>query len=151
MVLDVDVVVPDGHDCERVPESAEHQVEVEEKKVSEVFIAEAVVDPGTVMVHPEDTAIAGPAVVSPGGLDVVADFAPACPECLKIVSRFRPKHEQCLDLRMDTFKPFSSEVERDGTRLVRHCINLQILTRLLLLVIMTQLLGVLCNASKLKL
>lgn len=82
MVLDVDVVVPDGHDCERIPESAEHQVEVEEKEVTEVFIAEAVVDPGAVMVHPEDTAIAGLAVMSPSGLDVVADFAPACPECL---------------------------------------------------------------------
>ena len=58
----IDPVVPNGHNCEGIPDSSHCQISNEEQEVAIVLSSEAIIDPRAVMVHSEDTSLAHAAV-----------------------------------------------------------------------------------------
>ena len=90
------VVVPDtgqgyDHEC-----CAAHEVETEEEEVALVVQADAVVDPGTVVVHHEDTLVADAAMMRTHGLNVVALVALFSPKLVQLTHCFVPITKQPL-------------------------------------------------------
>jgi hypothetical protein len=63
------------------------------------------------VVHSEDTSVAGLAVVCPRWLDVVASGTVASPELLKILGRLGSVHQKRFDLGVHAFKPFTTKVK----------------------------------------
>jgi len=98
----VNVVVPNRNNGEAVPRRANHQVEDEKEEVAVVFHADAVVDPGTVVIHHEDTPIANSAMMRSGRLYFIALLTLAFPVWPQLVHRLGAVAEGLLDLGRET-------------------------------------------------
>lgn len=98
----VNVVVPNRNNGEAVPRRANHQVEDEKEEVAVVLHADAVVDPGTVVIHHEDTPIANSAMMRSGRLYFIALLTLAFPVWPQLVHRLGAVAEGLLDLGRET-------------------------------------------------
>lgn len=89
----------DEIDGKGVPTRAHLQVGYKEEKVAIVVLAQAVVDPGTVVVQGENTAVTRATVVRPCWLQFVTSFAFALPNLPQILHSLMFEFQYCLDFR----------------------------------------------------
>jgi len=97
-------VIPNGHDRKNHPATTNHEVEDKEQEVPVVLHAEAVIDPGTVVVHHEHTPIAHSAVVRPTRLNLLTLIAVSLPDRPQLIQCLGPIAESLLDLFGETLK-----------------------------------------------
>ena len=83
----VDPVVPNRDYSERVPDGADGEIADEEEEVAIVVLAQAIVDPGAVMVHPKDAPVAHLAVRGASRLDLLAFIAALLPNLFQLCRR----------------------------------------------------------------
>ena len=99
------MVVPNRHDRQPVPNATNHQVKDEEQEVAVILHADAIVDPGAVMVNHEDAPSTNSAVVSPCWLKLVALIAHSVPDWLQAVQRFGAVTQRFLYLSGQASEP----------------------------------------------
>ena len=86
-----------------------------------IFEAETVVDPGTMMIHEEDTSVADGAVMSSHWLNVVALVALLVPRSLKPSNCLIPVLQQTLHLLRESLKAVILNVLDNIPILVFNC------------------------------
>ena len=91
----ISMMVPNGSNCQSIPCTANQQVELKQQKVPKVLQTKAVVDPGTMMIHHENTTIAHLAMMGTCWLYHLALRAVAAPDWCKMVQCFHAVPE-CL-------------------------------------------------------
>jgi hypothetical protein len=86
-----------------------------------IFEAETVVDPGTMMIHEEDTSVADGAVMSSHWLNVVALVALLVPCCLEPRDCLIPVLQQTLHFLRESLKAVILNVLYNISILVFNC------------------------------
>ena len=98
-------MVPDRDYCQSIPRGANCEVANEKDEVAIVLRTEAVVYPGTVMIHCKDTLVAHLAVRSASWFDNITPLAVSRPNLFEIFNRLMPVLHYGLDLFGDALKP----------------------------------------------
>ena len=83
-------MIPNGHNCERVPNGTNCQIGDKEQKVTIVVLPEAIVNPGTVVIHREYAKIAHLAVRRTRRFNLLTHPAGPFPNLFEIIRSLMP-------------------------------------------------------------
>lgn len=86
-----------------------------------IFEAKTIIDPGTVMIHQENTSVADGAMMSSHWLNVVALIALLVPSCLETSDGLIPVLQQALHFLRESLKAVILNVLNNIPILVFHC------------------------------